>query len=167
MLSQNDCDMENPEQFAAWAFAAGVPDPRGEQYPHQPLIPAKCFAGLSKMLWDFGFRWHEDKQTKWVAPRSGPTRNFEAWGATDIKPEDIMGDVAQMAVEQFPEVAAKVAAVTPENHQEALEEATKDLLSKIERLNEARARMESRLTERQDREVALEGEVVGGGASQR
>ncbi|WP_124712912.1 phage gene 29 protein family protein [Mycolicibacterium nivoides] len=165
MLSQNDCDMENPEQFAAWAFAAGVPDPRGERYPNQPLIPAKCFGGLSQMLWDFGFRWHEDKQTKWVSPRTGPTRNFEAWGTTDIKPEDILDDVAQMAVEEFPQIAAKVAAVTPEKHQEALEEATKDLLSKIERLNEARSRMESRLAEREDREVTPEAEAVDGGST--
>ena len=155
MLVQSECNMDDPEQFAAWAFAAGVPDPRGERYPNQPLIPAKCFPALSKMLWDFGFRFDPEKQTKWVGQRSGPTRNFEAWGTTDIKPEDIMGDLAQMAAEEFPEVAAKVAAVTPENHKEAFEAQAKELLSALDRLKAANELMNEQM-------AGARGEADGG-----
>lgn len=81
--SQFDSDMENPEEFAAWAFAAGIPDPRGPEWGHQPLVPAPCFPALSRMLWDMGFRHHADLQTKWVADFSGPERNFVAAGLSD------------------------------------------------------------------------------------
>lgn len=164
MLSQSECDMSNPEQFAAWAFAAGVPDPRGDRYPNQPLVPAKCFGALSAMLWDLGFRHHEDLQTKWVGERSGPTRNFEAWGTTDIKPGDIMGDVAAMAVEQFPEIAAKIAAVKPEDHQAALDEQGKQLLSALERLAEANELLKANQASADAAiaAVSAEGEADGG-----
>jgi hypothetical protein len=156
--------MNNPEEFAAWAFGAGVPDPRGERYPNQPLIPGKCFGPLSKMLWDLGFRHHDDLQTKWVGVASGPMRNFEAWGTTDIKPEDIVADVAAMAVDQFPEVAAKVAAVTPETHKEALESATADLVEKLNRLNAARERLTAQQAAASQAATA-EAEGADGGAT--
>lgn len=105
-ISQSEADMEDPEQFAAWAFAAGVPDGRGEKFPHQPMIPAVNFKALSRMLWDMGFRHHSELQTKWVnaRPATSPSMNFEAWGTTDVKPEQI-----SELVEKEPEVAAKVA----------------------------------------------------------
>lgn len=81
--SQFDSDMENPDEFAAWAFAAGIPDPRGQEWGHQPLVPAPCFPALSRMLWDMGFRHHADLQTKWVGDFSGPERNFVAVGLSD------------------------------------------------------------------------------------
>lgn len=156
MLSQKDADFENPEEFAAWAFAAGVPDPRGPRHQNQPLIPAKCAPGLSQMLWDMGFRHHEELQTKWVGQASGPTRNFEAWGTTDINPEDILGDVAAFAADQFPDVAERVSRVTPETHKQALAEQTEQLLSALDRLKEAQEKMSARLAEKSE-EVGIDG----------
>lgn len=167
MLVQSECDMENPEQFAAWAFAAGVPDPRGERYAYQPLIPGKCHAVFSRLLWDLGFRHHAELQTKWVGERSGPMRNFEAWGSTDVKPEDIMGDVAAMAAEQFPEVAAKIAAIEPGKQQEAVEAQAKELLSALDRLREANELLKAQ-SQNADAAIAAVAEDAGeadGGAT--
>lgn len=107
---QSDSDMENPEEFAAWAFAAGIPDPRGEQFGHQPLIPAPCFASVSRMLWDLGFRHHGDLQTKWVADYRGPERNFVAVGLSDVDPQTVVQETADVVAEQFPALAAQLSA---------------------------------------------------------
>ena len=153
MLSQKDADMNDPEQFCAWAFAAGVPDPRGDKYQPQPLVPAKCTPGLSRMLWNLGFRHHPELQTEWVNPASGPTRNFEAWGTTKINPEDILGDVAAFAADQFPDVAERVSKVTPETHKQALAEQAEQLLSSVARLQEAQERLNAHLVEKSERGV--------------
>lgn len=137
--TQAECDLESPDEMFAWAFAAGVPDPRdpeGKKFPPLPLINPNCFAGFSRMLYEMGFRFHPELQKLWVKPSSGPTRNFEAWGATDVAP-----DVAAMVVEQFPEVARDIAAVTPTNQKQKLEEQAVRLLESVARLKEARDRM--------------------------
>lgn len=103
---QSECDPNNPEEAFVWMFAAGVPDPRGEKFPHQPMIPPQCLPVLSKMIWDMGGRFHPELQTKWVKPRSGVLMNFEAWGTTDVKPEQI-----QELAEQEPEVAEQIAGI--------------------------------------------------------
>lgn len=141
---QQDSDMENPEEFAAWAFAAGIPDPRGERFGHQPLIPAPCFPALSKMLWEMGFRHHADLQTRWVSDYSGPDRNFVALGVTDVSPESLMEQAAEMVVDQFPDVAARIAAMTPENRDQMLREQAAELLSSVERLKAASEKMPKR-----------------------
>ncbi|OMC55449.1 hypothetical protein A5747_13315 [Mycobacterium sp. IS-836] len=128
--------MENPEQFAAWAFAAGVPDPRGKtlpgKFPNQPMINPNCFAAFSQMLWDLGFRHHEELQTKWVKPGTGPYSNFQTWDLVDAKPV-----MEQILVEEFPEIAKKLTQVTPENHRQAVKEQTEALQEAFARLQEA------------------------------
>ena len=104
--AQSECDPNNPEEAFVWMFAAGVPDPRGEKFPHQPMIPPQCLPTLSKMIWDMGGRFHPELQTKWVNARSGPLANFEAWGTTEVKP----GQIQELA-EQEPEVAEQVAGI--------------------------------------------------------
>jgi hypothetical protein len=117
-----------------------VPDPRSKnfpgRFPNQPLINPNCFGALSELLWDLGFRHHEDLQTKWVKPLSGPASNFSVWDITDVKPH-----AAEMLVDQFPEVAKKLEKVTPENHQEALREQSAALKESLKRLESAQERM--------------------------
>lgn len=133
---QSESNMDDPEEFAAWAFAAGIPDPRGEQFPNQPLIPAPCFKRVSRMLWDLGFRHHADLQTKWVAAYAGPDRNLVALGLSD-SPESLVDTAVEMLADQFPDVAARIAAVTPENKDQVLAEQTDALRDSLDRLREA------------------------------
>lgn len=129
--------MSLPEEMFAWIFSAGVPDPRGEQYPFQPMIPAPCFAAFSKLLYDFGCRFHPELQTLWVKPASGPLAVLKARGVAGIEQ-----DVAAMLVDQFPEKAAELLTVTPENRSEALKKQAQELLDSIERLKAAQAGFE-------------------------
>lgn len=137
---QHESDMESPEEFAAWAFAAGVPDPRGEKFGYQPLIPAPCFPALSRMLWELGFRHHADLQTRWVGDYSGPDRNFVALGVTDQEP-DLVKSAAEMIVDQFPEVADRLSRVNAENRDEVIREQAEALMSSLARLEAATARL--------------------------
>lgn len=129
--------MDDPEEFAAWAFAAGIPDPRGEQFPNQPLIPAPCFGRVSKMLWDLGFRHHADLQTQWVAENAGPARNLMALGLTSTDPEKLMEQATEMLVDQFPDVAARLASITPENRDQVVSEQAEALRDSLARLKTA------------------------------
>jgi hypothetical protein len=138
---QHESNMENPSEFAAWAFAAGIPDPRGEQFGNQPLIPAPCFPALSRMLWDLGFRHHADLQTKWVPDYPGPDRNLLALGLTDTEPEKLTALAAEMLVDQFPAVAERLKNVTPENRDEFIAEQAQELMSAMGRLKAATERL--------------------------
>lgn len=136
--------MDDPKEMFAWMFAAGVPDPRGNgKFPNQPLIPPGCYPALSEMLYKMGARFHPELQELWVETPAGPMRNFQVAGTTDVKPEDIAPDVAAMVAEQFPDVAAKLVGVTPENHQQALADQTEKLLASLDRLKAARAQLEA------------------------
>lgn len=148
MLTQDECDPEKPTEFAAWAFAGGVPDPRDsgtdKKFPNQPLIPPQCFGVLSQMLWDFGFRHHPEEQTRWIKAGTGPTRNFEVWDTVTEKPIDISKDATGFLTDQFPDKAAEVAAAfrTPEDHAKALEKFGSAFNANLAALEAARKRME-------------------------
>lgn len=134
---QSDSDMENPKEFAAWAFAAGIPDPRYNNVTFQTLIPAPCFAAISEMLWDFGFRHHPDLQKKWVPEYAGADRNLVALGTTDVQPEEVVPLAAEMLVDQFPEVAARINQMNPENREEMIREQAQALLTSMQKLQAA------------------------------
>lgn len=138
---QLQSNMDDPQEFAAWAFAAGVPDPRGDSFGYQPLIPAPCFSGVSQMLWDFGFRHHADLQTKWVPEYLGPDRNQIALGVTASSPDEVIKQAAEMLVDQFPDVAQRISGMTPENQDEVIKAQAEQLLSSMERLRAATAKM--------------------------
>lgn len=142
--TQAESDMSNPQEVFAWMFAAGVPDPRdkGEgKYRNQPLIPPQCYGALSQMLWDFGCRFVPEAQTKWIKAADGPLKNFSVGELTD-KPDELLQHAAAVVAEQFPEVAAEVAAVQPGDHAKALKEFEGRILDSVSRLREARARMD-------------------------
>lgn len=134
---QSDSDMENPREFAAWAFAAGIPDPRGKHQGYQSIIPAPCFPMISQMLWDFGFRHDPALQKKWVPEYAGGDRNMVPLGVTDASPEDVLARATEMVVDQFPEVADRIASMTAENRDEMLRAQAKDLLASVDRLRAA------------------------------
>lgn len=134
---QNNSDMENPQEFAAWAFSAGIPDPRYNNVTFQTLIPAPCFAAISQMLWDFGFRHHPELQTKWIPEYAGADRNLVALGVTDVQPEEVIPLAAEMLVDQFPEVADRIRQMNPENREEMIKEQAEALLASMEKLQAA------------------------------
>lgn len=132
---QSQSNMDDPREFAAWAFAAGVPDPRGHGY--QTLIPAPCFPVISEMLWNFGFRHHADLQTKWVPEYFGPDRNMVALGLTDSDPKDVVAAATEMVVDQFPDVAARLAGMNEHNRDEVIAAQARELLASVEKLRAA------------------------------
>lgn len=141
---QSECDPEKPDEAFQWMFAAGVPDPRGNgQFPNQPLIPPACYGVLSEMLWKMGARFHPELQELWVEAPSGPAGNFMVAKTSDVRPEDIEGDVAEMVADQFPEVAEQVAAVKPDKQAEALEATAQKLLKNLADLKAARERFDA------------------------
>lgn len=142
--TQAESNLDDPQEVFAWMFSAGVPDPRdkGEgKYRNQPIIPPQCWPALSQMLWDFGCRFHADKQTKWIKPPTGPLRNFSI-GELTSDPDELVAQAAAMAADQFPEIAAEIAQVQPGDHEQALKEFEGRLLDSVSRLREARARMD-------------------------
>lgn len=68
---QGDCNPDDPAQFAAWCWAAGIPDPSPNRPMPIPLISPMITEEISKMLWDFGFRHHPEFQKKWVSGIAG------------------------------------------------------------------------------------------------
>lgn len=134
---QSESNMDDSQEFAAWAFVAGVPDPRGERFGHQPLIPAPCFPALSQMLWELGFRHHADLQTRWVPDYLGPDRNHVALGVTSDDPETVMRQAAEMLVDQFPDVAERVASMTSENRDDVIQAQAEELMASVAKLREA------------------------------
>lgn len=92
---QKDCDPENPKEFAAWCWAAGIPDPSPVRPQPIPLIAPMLTEGVSEMLWHFGFRHHPDLQTRWIKGMAGLASVAEV---TDKKPE---ADPFDAAAEEF------------------------------------------------------------------
>lgn len=61
--TRENCDPNDPEEFALWAFAA-LPGVRGA-----PLIlPTDFWRLVSKRMWDLGFRHSEAPKLEWVPP---------------------------------------------------------------------------------------------------
>ncbi|OYN81883.1 phage gene 29 protein family protein [Mycolicibacterium sphagni] len=141
--TQAECDLDDPREMFAWMFAAGVPDERSSgKFPNQPLIPPMCYGALSEMLYKMGARFHPEEQQLWVEAGSGPHSNFQVAKTTDVKPEEIAPNVAEMVSDQYPDLAKRLADVTPETHKEALAEISTKLLANLDQLRAARARLE-------------------------
>lgn len=68
---QRDCDSNDPKKFAAWCWAAGIPDPSPARPQAIPLIHPILTEGVSQMLWDFGFRHHPELQKRWIEGCAG------------------------------------------------------------------------------------------------
>ena len=68
---QRDADPNDPQQFAAWVWAAGIPDPSPMRPDPIPVIMPALADAISQQLWDFGFRHHPELQTKWIEGGAG------------------------------------------------------------------------------------------------
>lgn len=68
---QKDCDPDNPKEFAAWCWAAGIPDPSPVRPAPIPLIAPMLVEGISEMLWNFGYRYHPELQVRWIDGMAG------------------------------------------------------------------------------------------------
>lgn len=149
---QSDSDMDDPKEFAAWAFAAGVPDPRYKSLTFQAIIPAPCCATLSELLWDLGFRHHADLQTKWVPEYSGADRNLLPLGTTDVDPNSVSADnvmdlAREMVDDQFPDVADRLRQMNPENRDELARQQAQALFESLSKLKTATSRLDSGVAE--------------------
>lgn len=61
--TRGNCDPDDPEEFALWAFAA-MPGVTGGQL----IMPVEYFRHMSKRLWDLGFRQVEEPTLEYVGP---------------------------------------------------------------------------------------------------
>jgi len=61
--TRDNCDGDDPEEFALWAFAA-LPGQNGGQF----IMPIEYFRQVSKRLWDLGFRQVEEPRLEYVPP---------------------------------------------------------------------------------------------------
>lgn len=68
---QRDCNPQLPNEFAAWCWAGGIPDPSPVRPDPIPLIGPQLVGEVSKMLWEFGFRHHPEKQRRWIDGAAG------------------------------------------------------------------------------------------------
>lgn len=130
---QQDCDPNNPKQFAAWCWAAGIPDPSPARPTPIPLIAPMLVEELSQMLWDFGFRHHQDLQTKWIDGAAGLGTIAKL---SENKPVDPLAEQAEDFLSaNNPELLEMI--------RNASEEDKKNLLEKLEKnFNEISGLME-------------------------
>ncbi|MBB5167199.1 hypothetical protein [Mycobacterium sp. AZCC_0083] len=102
-LSHHPADPNHPKGMA-WAMAAGFPDPRGGTFSNQQLVLIQGWDSWSEQLWDLGFRWHPELQTKWVKGGS----QFAVGTLVDEKPpeaatfEQECDEVLEMIAESNP-----------------------------------------------------------------
>lgn len=61
--TRENCDPNDPEEFALWAFTA-LPGQNGGQF----IMPIEYFRKVSKRLWDLGFRQVEKPVLEYVPP---------------------------------------------------------------------------------------------------
>ena len=110
---QSECDPHSPEQHAAWCWAAGIPDPSPSRPMPIPLISPQLTAGVSKMLWDFGFRHHPEFQNVWVEGVAGLGVTA---GLTEPKPEevDLNAAAADLLAATNPELMEMIKNAGPE-----------------------------------------------------
>jgi hypothetical protein len=113
---QSECDPNSPEQHAAWCWAAGIPDPSPSRPMPIPLISPQLTAGVSKMLWDFGFRFHPELQTVWV---DGVAGLGMVAGLTENRPAEVDLDAAasELLAATNPELMEMIKNAGPDERQ--------------------------------------------------
>lgn len=148
--------MGDPRQHFAWALGS-FPGPNREmgEVPLHPMVrPA-----LSQRLYDFGFRWHEELQTTWLVPGPHPEAGYlntpvvvdrqayDEYLAAHADPsanaEKWQAAAETMLAQLDPKLAARIAAMSPEEKAVALEERRRQLPTAFDRLAELRAAVET------------------------
>mgnify|MGYP001120549074 FL=1 len=127
---QQDCDPNDPEEFAAWCWAAGCPDPRPAATMPVPIATPQLCRSLSRMLWDFGFRHHPELQTKWIEGAAGLIGFARI---VDHPPEDFWKKYGQEFLEQ---VDPRLAEIVKNGSPADQERLAKELVGKWRTLKE-------------------------------
>lgn len=125
--------------MAAWCWAAGIPDPRPTAAENIPLIIPQLTGEISQMLHDFGFRWHEELQVRWIEGGAGlgtlarivdkPPRNFVEEGGEAF------------LAENNPKLLQAIKEATPEKREHIKKELLKNF-EQIEKVLQAMQDME-------------------------
>lgn len=136
---QRDCPRDDPKKFAAWAWAAGIPDPGVNRPEPIPLISPPLVEGVSKMLWDFGFRHHAELQTQWIEGAAGLGTIAQI---VDKEPQDHPMDALaeRFLADEDPRLLEAIRKAPPEEKAKLLAELEKNLKgvqAMIEKLKEA------------------------------
>jgi hypothetical protein len=135
---QRECDSQNPKEFAAWCWAAGIPDPSPARPIPIPLIGPMLVEGVSQMLWDFGFRHHPELQQRWINGTAGLATIAEI---TDTEPEADRFDekAAEFLSANNPKMLELIRKASPAEREELLtklESSFTELSSVIQTLKE-------------------------------
>lgn len=89
-----------------------------------PLIAPQLVEGISQMLWDFGFRHHEELQTRWIegAAGLGMVAKF-----SEKKPDDSFRAMAEEFLQaNNPELLEEVRKSSPDEKKKLLEKLEKN-----------------------------------------
>lgn len=122
---QKDCPMDDPKKFAAWCWAGGIPDPSPVRPMPIPLISPQLTEGVSQMLWDFGFRHHPDKQSKWIAGGAGLGMIADLVDAAPAK--DPVVDLAEQFLSaENPQLLEAIQKAPPEKREELIRDLEKN-----------------------------------------
>lgn len=127
LITQATADMDDSAQHFAWALGS-LPSPN----PEMGAVPLPPVARplLSRLLWEFGFRHDETKQTKWLIPGDHPEggylnvpkivdrAEYDEWLAAHANPDaeaEKWRATAEMLLGRLdPKLAQRIADMTPE-----------------------------------------------------
>jgi hypothetical protein len=90
-----------------------------------PLITPQLVEGVSEMLWDFGFRWHADLQTKWIIGSAGLGMVAQLSDKTPAE-DDFEQSAEEFLTATNPEVLAAVKNASPEDRKQMLNKLEKN-----------------------------------------
>jgi hypothetical protein len=153
--TQDTADMGDPREHFSWALCAfpGANKQMGD-IPLHPMVRPE----LSQRLWDFGFRWNAELQTKWLIPGDHPEAGYlnapvvvdrqayeeylAAHADPDADAEKWKAAAETMLAQLDPKLAARIKTMTPEEKAAALESQRENLPAAFDRLAQLRAEVE-------------------------
>jgi hypothetical protein len=154
-LQQAAADMTDPRQHFAWALNS-FPSPN-TQMGDVPIHPT-VRPGMSQMLWDLGFRHHEELQTKWFVPGDHPeagyldpprlvdAEEYRQYMAVHADPEaadEKWRDTAEALLTKLdPKLAQRIKDMTPEERAAAADVQRQNLPAAFERLAELKKQID-------------------------
>ena len=114
--TRDNCDPNNPDEFALWAFVA-PPGIKGGML----MMPTSYYRLLCRRLWDLGFRHVEEPTLEWIPPQATDPNWLTSPGrwvpvGSVPKPSEVdeaRASVARMSGQQKAELLAALAAGEP------------------------------------------------------
>lgn len=148
-VTQDSADMDDPAQHVAWALGS-LPsaNPEMGSVPFPPVARPL----LSQLLWDLGFRHDPTKQTRWLIPGDHPEAGYlnvpkvvdrceyDEWVAAHSDPDaeaEKWRATAEMLLGRLdPKLAQRIADMTPDQKEQAVDVQRKNLPPALARLAE-------------------------------